>query len=191
MTSDLPGHQRFPGVIAPPDSDPVSTFSKQRGRPSRADRIGLTQMTGASATSSNRTLNWSIYTVAELVRFRDEIGRALPALELKHLNLEQEMLLQYHALRELQGDVLSDGEVPVNQRAQVANSVASTLKTLGDLQIGLYSSERFKDVENLLIRTLDKLPEEQAAVFIDDYEKLLRRYEKSDKTANKDPDVAI
>lgn len=122
--------------------------------------------------------NWSLLTVAELVRFRDEISRTLPPTELSKLNLEEETLLQFHTLRELQAAVMDEKEVPVNQRAQVANSVGSILKSLGDQQITLYSSERFKDVENLLIRSLTKLPEDVARDFINDYEKILRNHGK-------------
>lgn len=134
-------------------------------RPSRASSAGRASQ------------NWSIYTIKELVRFRDEIGRALPPLELSKLNLEEEVLLQFHTMRELQGDVMEDETVPANQRAQVANSVASTLKTLADRQSALYTSERFKDIENLLIRTLTKLGEALAAEFIDEYEKILKRHD--------------
>ena len=180
IDSEEKAHEKFPGIFAPPE-DEMATFAptgdkKQRGRPSRADRIGLKQLTGGGSNINKAELNWSIYTVAELVRFRDEIGRALPPLQLSLLNLEQEVLLQYHTLRELQGEVLGDGEVPVNQRAQVANSVAATLRTLGDQQIELYNSERFKDIENLLVRTLDKLPEDLAAEFLTGYEELLRKH---------------
>lgn len=129
----------------------------------------------ASPKESMRTApyNWSINTVAELIRFRDEITAALPPIELGKLNLEEEMLLQYHALRELQNDVMSDDEVPVNQRAQVANTVAATLKTLGDQQISLYTTERYKAIENLLIRHLSKQPEAFAEKFLAEYKEVL------------------
>jgi hypothetical protein len=119
--------------------------------------------------------NWSTMTVAELVKFRDEINQALPPTELSKLNLEQEALLQYRTLRELQANVLQDDEVPANQRAQVANAVAANLKTLGDQQQALYTTERFKLIENLLIKCLTMLPEEQAAAFIAEYEKAFVR----------------
>lgn len=165
----------------------VSTFSPSPS-PSRfrgaGAGVGVGVGAGASTSeagdggSGGRTLNWGIYTVAELVKFRDEITKALPPLELGHLNLEEEMLLQYHVLRAMQGAVIEDVDVPVNQRAQVANTVAATLKTLGEQQIELYSSERFKAIENLLIRTLDKLPEDLAAAFLVDYEKILLKHTK-------------
>ncbi len=166
---------RFPGKGTGTSSSfaPAREGADKGGRPSRADRLASGELKGRPAKQ-----NWALLTVAELVRLRDEITQALPPLELSKMNLEEEMLLQYHTLRELQGAVMEDDEVPVNQRAQVANSVAGTLKTLGDQQITLYSSERFKQVENALIRELDKLPEATAAAFLDHYAKIVMKFAK-------------
>jgi len=117
--------------------------------------------------------NWSSLPTDLLIKYRDEITQQLPALELSKINLEEELLLQFHTIRTLQKDVIDDGDVPVNQRAQVANAVASSLNKLAEMQMGVYTAERFKNVENLLIRVLSKLPEESAAAFLTEYEKLL------------------
>lgn len=119
-------------------------------------------------------INWSIYTIDELIRFRDEIDQKLPPKELKDMDLEHEMLLQFHTLRALQAQALSDDEFPLNQRVALANSVSASLAKMTESQNALYSSERFKKIENLLIRHLNKLPEETAAAFIREYEALLR-----------------
>lgn len=146
---------------------PSSTsFAAPGADPDRAKRA-------PGKTLSNQT--WSKYTVADLVRIRDEITLALPALSLEKLNLEEEVLLQFHVMRSMQADVLEADDVPANQRAQVANAVGAILKTLADRQIQLYSSERFKDIENLLIRTLDKLPENAAVEFMGMYTKILTK----------------
>lgn len=118
---------------------------------------------------------WSALPVSLLVKYRDEILQNLPPTELDKFNMEQELLLQYHCVRELQNDVISDETIPVNQRAQVANSVASVLNKIAELQVGVYTSERFKNIENLMVRTLSKLPEDLAAEFIDQYEKMITR----------------
>lgn len=118
-------------------------------------------------------IDWSLYKVAELVKFHDEIRRHLPPLSLSQMNLESELLLQFHTMRELQGEVLTDDDIPLNQRVQAANSVAQSLKTLIDGQEKVYTQERFKQIELLLIRELSKLPEESAAKFIEGYEALL------------------
>lgn len=170
--------ERFPGVFgAPALGEPLvgamATFDAPTGDnqplPSVRDK-GMRQAEPGK---------WEMYTVTELVRFRDEITRQLPSTELSDLNLEQEVLLQYHTLRELQSDVLADEDVPANQRASVANAVAAILKTLADKQESLYTSERFKDIENLLIRSLSLWPEAEASKFIKEYEEILKNHVKS------------
>jgi hypothetical protein len=174
-----------------PDSDSAGDFEEDEGTEQASASSMATFAAPAGGKAGAKTVieagagaerkppyNWSLLTVAELVRFRDEINRTLPPTELSRLNLEEETLLQYHTLRELQSAVMDEKEVPVNQRAQVANSVGAVLKNLGDQQITLYSSERFKAVENLLIRTLTKLPEDVARDFINDYEKILLNHGK-------------
>lgn len=89
------------------------------------------------------------------------------------MDLEQELLLQYQVIRKLQNDVMDDRDVPANQRAQVANAVAASLNKLVDLQNEVYSSERFKKVETILIRHARRMPEDLAKGFLEDYEALL------------------
>jgi uncharacterized protein (UPF0147 family) len=120
---------------------------------------------------------WSSLPVSTLIRYRDEITRHLPPTQLSKMNLEEELLMQFHTVRALQNDVMEDTEIPVNQRAQVANSVAASLNKLAEMQIDLYSAERFKNVENLLIRTLSQLPEDLASEFLTEYEKMLGSHE--------------
>lgn len=112
--------------------------------------------------------------VDDLIRYHDEIRALLPPLNLSEMNLEEEMLLQYHALRAVQNNVLSNDEVAVNQQAQMANSVGSLLARLAELQVSVYTSERFKRIENLLIRSMRQLPEDRALAFLDEYEKSLK-----------------
>lgn len=120
------------------------------------------------------TFQWSSYPIELLIKYRDEITQCLPPLALTDMNLEEELLLQFHSLRKLQNDVLSDDNAgPLNQRAQVANSVTNALAKLVEIQADVYSQERFKMVETLLIRHLNRLPEETAAAFLADYEKVL------------------
>lgn len=117
--------------------------------------------------------NWKSVPTEVLIQWMNEIREVLPPTKLSEMNLEEEMLLQFHTIQTLQSGILNDDSIPVNQRAQVANSVAATLNKLVDLQLAVYSSERFKSIETILIRALLKLPEKTAKQFIDDYEKLL------------------
>lgn len=117
---------------------------------------------------------WDHCTLDQLLQYHAEIERRLPPLSLGHISVEREIILHFHTARALQAAVMSEEGVPANQRAQVANSVASAIKSLADLQIQIYTTERFKNIENLLIETLNELPEEQRKLFIDKYEGVLR-----------------
>jgi hypothetical protein len=92
---------------------------------------------------------------------------------LSEMNLEEELVAQYNAIKRLQAEVMNDPDVPANQKAQVANSVAATIKMLVDTQSRFYSQERFKRIESMLIAQLKKWPVEQAAEFLDEYAKML------------------
>ena len=126
------------------------------------------------ASQRQAPFNWKTLTVPELIRYRDEITACLPPLNLKEMNLEEEMLLQFHNLRALQASVLENEEEPLNQRVQVNNSLQGVINKLLEQQEATYTQERFKRVENLLIQSLNKLPEGVAAEFLEQYEKLLK-----------------
>jgi hypothetical protein len=113
-------------------------------------------------------------SIASLIELRDQVTAKLPPLKLSEMNLEEEVMLQYLTIRELQTETINDDDVPVNQRAQVANSVTASLNKLTELQERLRPTERHKAIENTLIRCLSKLPEETASEFLDEYEKVLR-----------------
>ena len=117
--------------------------------------------------------NWKSLPVSDLIRYYDEIREVLPPLSLDKMNLEEELLLQFHTMRALQNEVLNDTDFPLNQRAQVANSVASALGKLTERQSEVHTQERHKAIEALLIRHLNKLPEDVAEAFLKDYAKVL------------------
>lgn len=131
------------------------------------------ELSGGKTAPSKAPFNWKSLPVDLLIKYRDEITRVLPPLTLKETNLEEELLLQYHSLRALQNDVLNDEEIALNQRAQVANTVSNALLSLGKLQSEVYTQERFKAIESLMIRHLSRLPEDTAEAFLKDYEVVL------------------
>lgn len=130
---------------------------------------------GRGEETSTPTFRWSALPLETLLRYLDEIRQVLPATTLLDMNMEEELILQFQAVRTLQNTILDDISVPANQKAQVANSVASVLGSIADLQNKVYSSERFKRIETLLIRHLNKLPEDVAAAFLEDYEQLVAK----------------
>jgi len=109
---------------------------------------------------------------ADLRRLRGEIDRLLPDKSLDGLNLEDELIQQYHAVKELQDSVLTDSEVPPNQRAQVAGQVASTLQKLIDCQIDMKRDERLKKIEGALLEAIVTLPDEAKDAFFIEYAKI-------------------
>jgi len=107
-----------------------------------------------------------------LLDLRGRIDAHLPALKLTDLNLETEIVIQYQQAKALLGRVIASDTVPTNQKAQVANSCTAILDQLSKMQIRLYSSERFKAIEQVLIKALRTLPTATQEQFFVDYERL-------------------
>lgn len=120
------------------------------------------------------TLGIGTLNEVELIQLRAEIDKMLPTKALVDLNLDRELVLQLITVQNLQREVLSDDSVPANQQAQTAGVVAAALATLSKLQAEVYTSERVKRLEQLLIETLQTLPQEAQQAFLDSYEEKLR-----------------
>jgi hypothetical protein len=110
--------------------------------------------------------------LADLIDLHEAIKAALPQQKLKDLDLEAELVLQFTRVKELQAETLSSDFAKPNQKAQVANSVASTLAQLTKLQTELHTAERLKAIEALIIRQFKRLPLDVVETFLDDYEAL-------------------
>lgn len=117
-------------------------------------------------------LQYGVSSLAERIDLYDEIKRSLPPHSLQDLDLTEELVLQFMRVKELQTSVLSNDKIPANQKAQVANAVASILGQLTKLQTDLHTAERFKAIENLMIRYMKRLPIDVVEAFIDEYERL-------------------
>jgi hypothetical protein len=113
-------------------------------------------------------------SVAELLDLRSAVDAKLPARALKDIDLEQELVLQLIATQELQRTVLADTETPANQLAQVSNAVQSALQNLVKLQETVYTTERLKRIETILIDVVNHhMTTEQAKTFLEAYESRL------------------
>ena len=111
-------------------------------------------------------------THQELRALREAIDRKLPDNSLDELNLEKELVSQYMLVKRLQDAVITDEEIPLNQRAQLANSVVATLGQLVKLQEDLKREESLKLMETCLLDSLLMLPEDVREQFFVDYEKM-------------------
>lgn len=125
----------------------------------------------------SRRINFDIALLDEdaLLDLRSQIDMRLPTKALSDINLERELVLQLCTVQNLQRDVLQEEGVPANQKAQTANSVAATLSALSKLQTEVHTSERLKELEQILIETLQTLPTEAAEAFLAAYEEKLCR----------------
>lgn len=114
-------------------------------------------------------------SLPQLLDLRNQINLRLPARNLAGVDLEGELVLQMAATQTLQSSVLESETTPANQKAQVANAVASILGQLVKLQMEIYTSERLKKVEAVLIQTLEHLNTEDQERFFEIYEAELGR----------------
>lgn len=120
--------------------------------------------------SIGETLGISTLSEVELLNLRAEIDQFLPTKALVDLNMERELVIQLIVVQNLQRETLRDDSVPANQKAQTSNAVASTLATLSKLQTEMYTSERLKKIEQVLIETLQTLPQDAQELFLAAYE---------------------
>ena len=112
---------------------------------------------------------------AALIDLKRRIDSYLPAMALKDVNLEEELLTQFALVKDLQSVTMSDMDIPANQKAQVAGQVAAVLKQLVEMQMSLSREEEFKKMEQALLEAVGLLPDDAKAKFFDEYELLARK----------------
>lgn len=115
-------------------------------------------------------------TQMELFALRGRIDAVLPAPNMSEVNLEDEVVRQFQTVRALQATVIAGNDEP-NKKASVIQACATALQMLSKMQAEIYTAERFKRIENLLIKHLKLLPEETAQAFLAGYERLILEIE--------------
>jgi hypothetical protein len=120
-----------------------------------------------------QAVDLTYYTHDDLVDLRSRIDELMPVRRLKDLNLETELVIQLQSVQRLQNSVINDNNTPANQKAQTAGQVASALATLSKLQSEVYSSERMKMIEAILIEAVKDLPLASQQAFMTRYEDAL------------------
>lgn len=98
--------------------------------------------------------------------------KAVTAKKLDELDLDKELLEQYIQATQLREDVKDDEAIPINQKAQLMNTISGILQSIIKSQQELHSIERMKLIENTLIEVL-KNHENLKEAFLADYEKAL------------------
>ena len=90
----------------------------------------------------------------ELLELRNQVDAEL-GVELKDLNLGEELGLLFRQGKQLLEDVLDDPDVPANQKAQVFNTVKGQVDKLVATRQVVFSQERLKRFEMALIKVIN------------------------------------
>lgn len=133
--------------------------------------VGFTDVKSTLAKKSRDEIDLDLdqYSDEELLTIRAMIDDRLPVTKLKHINLQEESVIQYMQSRKLLNDVMSDPEIPPNQKAQVNNSVQANLTALDRMQKSTYTQERNKQLEYIVVNLVNELPDiETKKKFLDE-----------------------
>jgi hypothetical protein len=93
--------------------------------------------------------------------------------DLQAIEVSNELAGLFATAKTLLNQVVTDPEVPANQRAQVLNSVTAVLERITKTRTELYNSERIRRVEQALLRVMREQPEEIRQSFLAEYERAL------------------
>lgn len=105
----------------------------------------------------------------ELLELRNRVDLEL-GVEIKDLNLGEELGLLFRQGKQLLEDVLDDPEVPANQKAQVFNTVKGQVDKLVATRQVVFSQERLKRFEMALLKVVNMAGNEaMKAEFLDLY----------------------
>ena len=113
--------------------------------------------------------------VKELRKVLALIESLLPSQKVKNLDLEDELMQQYDKTKDLMDECIGDPDIAPNQKAQVANSVVSTLGHLVKLQEDLRLQQTLKLMESTLIDMIKTLPKEIKDEFFLEYEERAKK----------------
>lgn len=128
----------------------------------------------AAAATSAADINVEAMSVSERLALHARIEASLPARSLKEVSLDKTLVLQLLAAQELQKTVLEDDEATPTQKSQVTNTLTTVINELAKLQVKLFSSERMKDIEGVLIDCVnDHMTPEQREFFMLEYRRRL------------------
>lgn len=100
-------------------------------------------------------------------------GEKPAGVTVENLDIAGELGGLYKSAKDLLDSVLTDSDVPTNQRAQVLNSVSALIQQIAKTRTEVYTAERLRKLEQALIRTLYDISPELKEQFMADYERAL------------------
>jgi hypothetical protein len=125
-----------------------------------APKTGVLPSFSLEKTENTQKVGLEGLSQTELLDLHTKVESRLTGIRLSELNLEKETLLQYQKAKKLQEDANNDKEVPMNQRAQVQNSLGNLLERLSKMQLELYNSEALKRLKAVVIKVVKAQPKE-------------------------------
>lgn len=109
-----------------------------------------------------------------LMRVRQFIDKTAN-IDIGSLDLADELGLTYRQGKSLLAQIDTDASIPMNQKAQVFNTVQSQLKQMVEMREQVYSQERLKRFEGALLKVFQALPDDNARhIFFDTYSDYLK-----------------
>lgn len=129
--------------------------------PEGADSAKKGKLTGLKASE----IDVESMELGDRLALLARIETSLPATSLRNVSMERMLILQLLTAQELQKDVLEEESATPTHKSQVTNTLAGIIDTLSKLQIKLFSSERMKEIEAVLIDTVNDVMEQPAREF--------------------------
>lgn len=80
-------------------------------------------------------------------------------LDANNINLTEALTIQLKLGQDFQENILTDPEVPANQRSQVFNSVNSSLEKIAKMRDKVMSQERLKRYESAFMKVVEHIKE--------------------------------
>ena len=98
---------------------------------------------------------------------------------IEELNLNDELLELYQNTKEILDEIRMTGvdSVPLNQIAQVTNTLIMSLKEITKTQVDVYNVEMTKKMEGATIAALKLAPKEVQEAFYIEYTRLMQLWE--------------
>lgn len=103
----------------------------------------------------------------ELLLLHSKIEQRITGVKLSDINLEKETLIQFQKAKLLQEKAGESKDVPVNQLAQVQNSIRTILESLAKMQMEIHNSEAIKRLKAAIVKIMKTQSKEVQDAFFD------------------------
>lgn len=146
----------------------TATDSDEEGTNNSPAAPGLQDFSLQAEDNANEVFDLEKMSQADLLVLHGKIEARLSGLTLDEVDLTRETLLQLQKAKHLQAEASKkDSKVPMNQQAQVQNSIANIITTLAKVQMDLFTSERHKRIQAAVVRVVKTLEKDKQDAFFE------------------------